>query len=207
MLGVIPDHILNALSAKGRGYVKAALKIAEGQRLVAEGEAEMRHLDDGVVGVVARKSNAKRVKVKTKSAPKAKPAPKIKAKQASSRAQKAKAKTTHAPSRDEETLKADLIAAARKDGAVNLSQLIRTVGGNYVRTANFAKQLVRDGAISVGKQPKQSSRKGKRGIHVSPNIRKHGLAMIRNGKTNGAIAAALNVSTTSIKRWRAQAPA
>lgn len=41
----IPQNIINTLSAKGKGYVEAAMKIAEGQRLMNEGTLEMAHLD------------------------------------------------------------------------------------------------------------------------------------------------------------------
>jgi hypothetical protein len=49
----IPQNIINMLSAKGKGYVEAAMKIAEGQRLVSEGTLEMAHLD-------GKKLNAKK---------------------------------------------------------------------------------------------------------------------------------------------------
>lgn len=41
----IPQNIINMLSAKGKGYVEAALKIAEGQRLMHEGTHEIAALD------------------------------------------------------------------------------------------------------------------------------------------------------------------
>ena len=41
----IPQNIVNMLSAKGKGYVEAAMKIAQGQKLVQEGTIEMAALD------------------------------------------------------------------------------------------------------------------------------------------------------------------
>lgn len=41
----IPQNIISMLSAKGKGYVEAALKIAEGQRLIDEGTREIAALD------------------------------------------------------------------------------------------------------------------------------------------------------------------
>lgn len=41
----IPQNVINMLSAKGKGYVEAALKIAEGQRLLDEGTNEIATLD------------------------------------------------------------------------------------------------------------------------------------------------------------------
>jgi predicted HTH transcriptional regulator len=41
----IPQNIISTLSAKGKGYVEAAMKIAEGLRLQNEGRLEMAHLD------------------------------------------------------------------------------------------------------------------------------------------------------------------
>lgn len=41
----IPQNIISMLSAKGKGYVEAALKIAEGQRLMHEGTQEIAALD------------------------------------------------------------------------------------------------------------------------------------------------------------------
>lgn len=41
----IPQHVIEMLSAKGKGYVEAAMKIAEGHKLVEEGTLEMAALD------------------------------------------------------------------------------------------------------------------------------------------------------------------
>jgi hypothetical protein len=41
----IPQNVINMLSAKGKGYVEAAMKIAEGQRLMNEGTIEIAALD------------------------------------------------------------------------------------------------------------------------------------------------------------------
>jgi len=41
----IPQNVINMLSAKGKGYVEAALKIAQGQKLIEEGTLEIAALD------------------------------------------------------------------------------------------------------------------------------------------------------------------
>lgn len=41
----IPQYVIEMLSAKGKGYVEAAMKIAEGHKLVEEGTLEIAALD------------------------------------------------------------------------------------------------------------------------------------------------------------------
>lgn len=53
----IPQNIMNTLSAKGKGYVEATLKLAEGHRLIAEATIEMAHLDGKKINPHSRKLN------------------------------------------------------------------------------------------------------------------------------------------------------
>lgn len=146
---IFTAEIMDGLSVKGRGYLEAALKIAEGTRLVDEGHAEMAHLD-GKSGERGKHATAGGRRVDESSlvarTPKA-PAKKAPAKKTIA-AHAALRPKTNRSRRTVDEIRRDVERLLARDPEMGTEQVVRAVGGNSERTRKIAASAKRGDAAT-----------------------------------------------------------